>query len=98
MKQIACIFGTVLLFLTASAQDTKVGIKAGSNQSTMNFSLSGVSKETDPRISFHAGFYATIMTSKKFGIQPELMYSGWRYFLNGKYQPLVPECSPHVSV
>ncbi len=60
----------------ASAQHVKLGIKGGLTLAKINISLLGVSETTDDRVTFHGGFFATIMTSKKFGIQPELLYSG----------------------
>ncbi len=76
MRKLACVVCGVLLTLATSAQETKLGFKAGLSLAKVNTSISGTSKTTEDRVTFHAGFYATIMASKKFGVQPELLYSG----------------------
>lgn len=70
-----CIAFLLVLSLDAAAQKGRVGIKAGANLATMTFALPGQSTTTDNLVSYHAGFYATMMSSKKFGVQPELLYS-----------------------
>ncbi len=76
MRKLGCMACVVLLTFAASAQDIKLGFKGGLTMAKINTSVSGASKTTEDRVTFHAGFFATIMASKKFGIQPELLYSG----------------------
>ena len=54
------------------AQGLGVGIKAGANFSNLsadNFDVNG-------RTRFHAGFYANINFSEKWGLTPEVLWSG----------------------
>lgn len=57
------------------AQGTRYGIKAGLNVANLKISLGGMSATSNDLYSFHAGFYSVIMTSEKFGFQPEFLYS-----------------------
>lgn len=66
----------VLLSGGLFAQSTKFGIKAGLNIANLKATLGGTSATSPDIYSFHGGFYAIMMTSEKFGFQPEFIYSG----------------------
>jgi len=51
------------------------GVKAGLNFANQNFESDIGDFSPDARTSFHVGFFATIMVSETFGVQPELMYN-----------------------
>lgn len=75
-RAIILLAALVLIWSSASSQGVSVGLKAGLNLAKESFSFQGASINTDNLTSFHGGLYVTIMTSAKFGIQPELLYSG----------------------
>ena len=60
----------LILSVTAVKAQPNAGLKGGVNYT----SLSGY--EGDRRLSFHAGFFVEIPLSKKWTVQPELLYSG----------------------
>ncbi len=70
-KQIL-IAAFAILSISAFAQETTFGVKAG-----VNFSSIGGddTEEIDGRTGFHVGGLAEIMFTDQFGIQPELLYS-----------------------
>lgn len=76
MKRIFLFMFMVVLTRVSAAQDFQYGLKGGLNISKLTVSVTGFSATTDELFSFHAGFYGLLMTSEKFGIQPELLYSG----------------------
>lgn len=76
MKRIYLFALMGVLAFTSAAQEFQYGIKGGINLAKLKVSVTGMSATTDELFSFHAGFYGLIMTSDKFGIQPELLYSG----------------------
>lgn len=65
------------------AQGVSGGLKLGLNLSsqTQSYSGGGWSATTSPsfRPTIHAGGYLTLMLSEKFGVQPEVLYSGQGY-------------------
>ncbi|HUZ57875.1 MAG TPA: porin family protein [Hanamia sp.] len=68
---------TVFAFsvITAQAQTTSFGLKAGMTDANMKFSGSGVNISLTSKIGFYAGAFADIGVSENFGVQPELFYS-----------------------
>lgn len=64
-------FICLAIYSNVNAQGLGVGIKAGVNFA--NQSITDIS--TSSRTGFHAGAYAVIAFSEKWGIQPELIYS-----------------------
>lgn len=66
----------VLLWSGVAAQGFTYGIKGGLNLAKLKMSFGGLSASSEDLVSFHAGFYGVLMTSEKFGIQPEIVYSG----------------------
>ena len=67
------------------AQGISGGLKLGLNlaNQTIKSSEMGFTASPSFRPSIHAGGYLTIMLSEKFGIQPEVLYSGQGYKQNG---------------
>jgi hypothetical protein len=63
-------------FSAAFSQGVSGGIRAGMNIANQTASLGSVSASIGSKIGLMVGGYVTIMTSEKFGIQPELVYSG----------------------
>lgn len=73
MKKIS-LFLCALCFVSISfAQNSKFGIKAGVNISSIDWDVSGVS--FDNRIGFHVGLLDHIHLSPQWALQPEIMYS-----------------------
>jgi Outer membrane protein beta-barrel domain len=68
------IFPIALLLIISSgsfAQGLSLGLKAGANLGK----VSGQSFKNEFTLGYHAGGFATIDFSKKFGIQPEVLFS-----------------------
>ena len=74
MKKVFPLIIAVLLSGMAMGQNS-FGIKGGLNVAKLKLSVGSASGSSDDLLSFHAGFYATLMTSEKFGFQPEIYYS-----------------------
>jgi hypothetical protein len=64
-----------ITFSAAFSQGVSGGLRLGMNIANQTSSLNGISISADSKIGLMAGAYLTIMTSEKFGIQPELVYS-----------------------
>jgi len=75
MKHVLLFSFYVVAISAATAQNSSWGVKGGLNSAALNFSIAGSTVHADRLNAFHAGLYATIMTTEKFGVQPELMYS-----------------------
>ena len=75
MKKTIIILCTLFLSASAIAQDQKVklGIKAGLNLATLTFDESEL--DSSSKAGFTAGVMVEIPMTKKFSIQPEIMYS-----------------------
>jgi hypothetical protein len=77
MKKIFITVSLVSLFTAgAYAQGLSGGLKVGANFSNQKLSAQGESESLDSKVGFQVGGYLTSMISDKFGIQPELLYSG----------------------
>jgi hypothetical protein len=65
----------------AYAQGVSGGLKLGLNLSNQTMSSTESSFTSSPsfRPSIHVGGYLTLMLSEKFGVQPEILYSGQGY-------------------
>ena len=73
MNKIICLIAfSSLLSLSASAQNTHFGIKAGVNLSTVKVSDG---EDYDGKTGFHVGGLAHIHISRHFAVQPELYFS-----------------------
>jgi hypothetical protein len=86
MKKFLSLFACVTLIASgAAAQGISGGFKLGLNLANQTVSSSefGVTVSPSFRPSFHAGGYLTAMLSEKFGVQPEVLYSGQGYKQNG---------------
>lgn len=75
MKKTILVLSALFLSLAATAQDQKVklGVKAGLNIASLNFDESELN--TSSKTGFTAGLMAEIPLTKKFSLQPELLYS-----------------------
>lgn len=58
------------------AQGISGGLKLGMNLANQTISAEGLTVSPSFRTSIHAGGFVTIMVSEKFGVQPEVLYSG----------------------
>ena len=77
MKKIFITVSLVSLFTAgAYAQGLSGGLKVGANFSNQKLSAQGESESLDSKVGFQVGGYLTSMITDKFGIQPELLYSG----------------------
>jgi hypothetical protein len=67
------------------AQGISGGVKLGLNLANQSISSSEYGFTASPsfRPSIHVGGYLTAMLSEKFGVQPEILYSGQGYKQNG---------------
>jgi hypothetical protein len=84
MKKILSLFAFVsLLAVGANAQGISGGVKLGLNLANQTMSGGGYTVSPSFRPSLHAGGYLTLMLSEKFGVQPEVLYSGQGYKQNG---------------
>ena len=70
-KVILSAFVLVMLVTVSQAQGVRVGIKAGANLNK----ISGQSFNDGFDLSYHAGGFMEIDFNKKWGIQPELLWS-----------------------
>jgi len=75
MKHPLLLLAFMLAGSCVMAQNRYFGIKGGLNIAHVTISFGGLSASSNDLTSFHAGFYGVLMTSEKFGFQPELMYS-----------------------
>jgi hypothetical protein len=80
MKKILSLLAfSTLLALGANAQGVSGGLKLGLNLAGQTMSSNGITVSPSMRPTIHAGGYLTLMLSEKFGVQPELLYSGQGY-------------------
>ncbi len=71
MKKLFFLAFASLLLNTVQAQGIKLGVKVGANLTD----VSGVSFKDGFKYGYHAGFFSELMLTKKFGIQPEVLFS-----------------------
>lgn len=71
MKKVLLSAVAVMAFMSVSAQETKFGVKAGVNLST----LTGDAEDAKSLVGFHVGGFAEFKLTDKFSIQPEILYS-----------------------
>ncbi len=86
MKKILSLFAFLsLIAIGVNAQGISGGVKLGLNLANQTISSSEIGFTASPsfRPSIHVGGYLTAMLSEKFGVQPELLYSGQGYKQNG---------------
>ncbi len=65
------------LFSVGFSQSLSFGLRGGINIAKESASSGSVSVSTDSKVGLMIGTYLTVMTSDKFGIQPELVYSSF---------------------
>jgi len=71
MKKILITALALFIANSASAQDVRIGIKAGGNLSTVTSAPVG----TKMKLGFHVGGFLDFKFYERFGLQPELLYS-----------------------
>lgn len=72
MKKIIFSTLTILLLATSiNAQGLRLGVKAGTNLTKID----GISFDNSYKLSYQAGGFLEIDFTKKFGIQPEILFS-----------------------
>jgi len=71
MKKLLFVAVTIFVLNSIQAQGIKLGVKVGANLTDM----SGVSFKDGYKFGYHAGFFSELMLTKKFGIQPEILFS-----------------------
>jgi len=70
MKKLLFVAVTIFVLNSIQAQGIKLGVKVGANLTDM----SGVSFKDGYKFGYHAGFFSELMLTKKFGIQPEILF------------------------
>ena len=71
MKKVLLSAVAVMAFMSVSAQETRFGVKAGLNLST----LTGDAEDAKSLVGFQVGGFAEIKLTDKFAIQPEVLFS-----------------------
>jgi hypothetical protein len=71
MKKLLFVAVTIFVLNSIQAQGIKLGVKVGANLTD----VSGVSFKDGYKFGYHAGFFSELMLTKKFGIQPEVLFS-----------------------
>lgn len=74
-KLLFAIIAIALSALSAQAQETSFGLKAGMTGANEKAKGSGLTITTSTKIGFYAGAFAEIGVSENFAVQPELFYS-----------------------
>lgn len=76
MKKLFLSVSLIAIVTTvAFSQSVSGGLRLGMNIANQTTSLGGTSISASAKVGLMAGGYLTIMTSEKFGIQPELVFS-----------------------
>lgn len=71
MKKICLFLVSTMLLLAVHSQDIKLGFKLGANLSD----ASGNSFKSGYNFGYQVGLFTELMATKKYGIQPELLFS-----------------------
>ena len=71
MKKLLFIAFGIFILNSVQAQGINVGVKVGANLSD----ASGTTFKDGFKFGYHAGFFSELMLTKKFGIQPEVLFS-----------------------
>jgi hypothetical protein len=82
MKKILSLFAFLsLIAVGVNAQGISGGLKFGLNLANQTISSGELGFTASPsfRPTIHAGGYLTAMLTEKFGVQPEILYSGQGY-------------------
>ena len=85
MKKFLSLFAFLSLAAVASnAQGISGGLKLGLNLANQTMSSGSYTVSPSFRPTIHAGGYVTVMLGERFGVQPEVLYSG-QGAKNGSY-------------
>ena len=105
MKRVIVTVLLMVLVITSSHAQFRVGAKGGANLSSIDMSMQSLELELyKPRAGFHVGLMAEYMFSNHFGLHTELMYfnSGANIdadkYLQGVETPEEVEMEGHVSM
>jgi len=91
MKRFSVLILSLFLLTTAHAQHAHLGIKGGVNVANLHYNDNTT---TDGKVGLHVGVLAHIHTSsKKWAIQPELLYS-----LEGANSKIIPQGTTHINL
>jgi hypothetical protein len=71
MKKLLFIAFGILVLNSVQAQGINFGVKVGANLTD----ASGTTFKDGFKFGYHAGFFSELMLTKKFGIQPEILFS-----------------------
>ena len=71
MKKLLFIAFGILVLNSVQAQGINFGVKVGANLTD----ASGTTFKDGFKFGYHAGFFSELMLTKKFGIQPEVLFS-----------------------
>ncbi len=93
MKSTIIAFLMSMLLVNANAQGLKVGLKAGANIS----GLSGLAFEDGFQFGYHAGLFAELMVTEKFGIQPEFLFSETNLRGGSSFSSLYNNILPNIT-
>ena len=91
------ILSTLVILMAAiatNAQSVNLGIKAGANLTKID----GVSFDDSYKLSYQAGGFAEIDFTKKFGIQPELLFSQTSYKTQSGTNPIYTNINKNTDV
>lgn len=75
------------------AQGLKIGLKAGANIA----GLSGLAFKDGFQFGNHAGVFAELMFSEKFGIQPEFMFSQTNLTASNEFSTIYSNIVPNLT-
>lgn len=75
------------------AQGLKIGLKAGANIA----GLSGLAFKDGFQFGYHAGVFAELMFSEKFGIQPEFMFSQTNLTASNEFSTIYSNIVPNLT-
>lgn len=75
------------------AQGLKIGLKAGANIA----GLSGLAFKDGFQFGYHAGVFAELMFSEKFGIQPEFMFSQTNLTASNDFSTIYSNIVPNLT-
>jgi hypothetical protein len=71
MKKLLFIAFGIFILNSVQAQGINLGVKVGANLTD----ASGTTFKDGFKFGYHAGFFSELMLTKKFGIQPEILFS-----------------------
>lgn len=91
MKRFSVLILSLFFLTSARAQHVHLGFKGGVNVANLHYNDNS---STDAKVGLHFGVLAHIHTSsKKWAIQPELLYS-----LEGANSKMIPQGTTHINL